>query len=116
MYIEISYAVYLAISVAVTVFVARTLHRNGRVFLLDIFHGNLDLADSVNRLLVVGFYLVNVGFVALALRTQETPAALRAAIELVADKTGLVLVVLGLMHFMNLYVFTRIRRNLKEAA
>ena len=58
---------YLAISVALTVWVARTLHRNGRVFLVDCFHGNTELADSVNHLLIVGFYLINVGFVSLAL-------------------------------------------------
>ena len=69
MYIVGSYAVYLAISLLVTVWVARTLHKNGRVFLVEAFHGNEELADSVNHLLVVGFYLVNLGYVALALRT-----------------------------------------------
>jgi hypothetical protein len=116
MYVEASYSVYLAISVTVTVWVARTLHRRGRIFLVDAFQGNTELADSVNHLLVVGFYLINVGFVALALRTTENPTALRQAMELVSDKTGLVLVVLGVMHFFNLYVFTRIRRRLHETA
>src|SRR4026209_2001932 len=63
-----TYLVYLAISVALTVWVARTLHKNGRIFLVDVFHGNEPLADSVNRLLVVGFYLINLGYVSLALR------------------------------------------------
>src|SRR5260370_31737741 len=115
MYIEGSYLTYLVISVAVTVWVAHTLHRRGRIFLIDAFQGNAELADSVNHLLVVGFYLINVGFVALALRTQGTPGQLRGAIELVADKTGLVLLVLGFMHFFNLYVFARIRRRVSES-
>ena len=62
------YLAYLGISVALTVWVARTLHKNGRIFLVDSFHGNEGLADSVNHLLVVGFYLVNIGYVTLALR------------------------------------------------
>ena len=114
MYIEGSYLTYLLISLTVTVWVAHTLHRRGRVFLVDAFHGNTELADSVNHLLVVGFYLVNVGFVALALRTYTTPLELRGAMELVADKTGMVLLVLGAMHFFNLYVFSRIRRRTNE--
>ena len=57
---------YLSISVALTVWVARTLHRNGRVFLVECFRGNTELADSVNHLLLVGFYLINVGYVTLA--------------------------------------------------
>jgi hypothetical protein len=99
----------LAISLGVTVWVAATLHRNGRVFLVDAFHGNADLADSVNKLLVVGFYLINVGYVTLAMRTRDALGDARAAIELVCDKIGVVLLVLGVMHFFNLYVFNRLR-------
>jgi len=109
-YIEISYSVYLALSLGVTVWVARTLHRNGRVFLVG-FHGNTELADSVNHLLVVGFYLVNLGYVALALRTDAALGNARQAIELVCDKIGVVLLVVGLMHFANLYIFSRLRRR-----
>src|SRR6476660_1665021 len=58
-----TYLLYLPISVAMTIWVARTLHKNGRIFLVDNFQGNEPLADSVDHLLVVGFYLVNVGFV-----------------------------------------------------
>src|SRR5438132_1471859 len=69
MTIEIAtYLLYLAISVALTVWVARTLHKNGRIFLVDVFHGNEPLADSVNHLLVVGFYLIKLGYVSLALK------------------------------------------------
>ena len=109
--IEICYAVYLAISLAATVWVARTLHRNGRVFLVDAFHGKTELADSVNHLLVVGFYLINIGYVTLALRTGATLANARAAIELICDKIGVVLLVLGIMHFFNFFVFNAMRKR-----
>lgn len=111
MFIVSSYAVYLAISLAVTVWVARTLHRRGRIFLVDAFHGQQELADSVNHLLVVGFYLINVGYVAFALKSSANADTPRQAIELVSDKLGMVLLVLGLMHFFNLFVFSRFRRN-----
>ena len=106
MFIVGCYLTYLAICLTVTVWVARTLHKNGRVFLVDAFHGNTELADSVNHLLVVGFYLINIGYVTLALRATETLNTLRSAIELVSDKVGLVLLVLGFMHFFNLFVFS----------
>jgi hypothetical protein len=111
MYIVGCYVSYLLISLAVTVWVARTLHKSGRVFLVDAFHGNAELADSVNHLLVVGFYLINIGYVTLALKTAGSLDTLRAAIELVSDKIGLVLLVLGGMHFFNLFVFSRIRKR-----
>ncbi|MBZ5658018.1 MAG: hypothetical protein LAO56_22375 [Acidobacteriia bacterium] len=109
--IVVTYAVYLLISVALTIWVARTLHLRGAIFLVDAFQGNAELAASVNHLLVVGFYLINIGYVSLALKTGATILTSRAAIELLSDKVGMVLLILGGMHFLNLFVFSRIRRN-----
>ena len=106
-----TYLIYLAVSVALTIWVARTLHKNGRVFLVDAFHGNGPLADSVNHLLVVGFYLINFGYVSLALKLGYDIESTSEGIEALSWKVGLVLVVLGGMHFFNLYVFSRIRRR-----
>ena len=110
-YVVWSYLVYLATSVILTVWVARTLHRNGRVFLVDAFHGNEALADSVNHLLVVGFYLVNLGYVTLALKSGSKPQDLPTAIECLSTSLGWVLLVLGTMHFFNLFVLSRMRRR-----
>jgi hypothetical protein len=109
--IVVTYLVYLLISVALTIWVARTLHKRGAIFLVDAFHGNSELAASVNHLLVVGFYLINIGFVTLALKTTAQIATSRAAIELLSDKLGVVLLTLGGMHFFNLFVFSRIRAH-----
>jgi hypothetical protein len=106
-----SYVFYLAISVALTVWVARTLHKNGRIFLVDVFHGNEPLADSVNHLLVVGFYLINLGYVSLALKLGYDVKNAQEGIEALSWKVGMVLVVLGCMHFFNLFIFSRMRRR-----
>ncbi|MDX6241009.1 MAG: hypothetical protein QOG10_5833, partial [Kribbellaceae bacterium] len=89
----ITYLLYLLVSVPLTIWVARTLSRNGRIFLVDVFHGNDDFADAVNRLLVVGFYLVNLGFVTLFLRTGGTVLDARGLIEQLSVKLGVVMVV-----------------------
>ncbi|MBD0325310.1 MAG: hypothetical protein ICV68_02710 [Pyrinomonadaceae bacterium] len=107
----ITYLMYLAVSIALTIWVAQTLYKNGRVFLVDVFRGNESLADSVNHLLVVGFYLINFGYVSLALKLGYELENMREGIEALSWKIGLVLVVLGAMHFFNLYVFSRIRRR-----
>ena len=109
--IVVTYLVYLLISVLLTIWVARTLHKRGAIFLVDAFHGNAELAASVNHLLVVGFYLINIGFVTLALKTTAQIANSRAAIELLSDKLGVVMLTLGGMHFFNLLVFSRIRAH-----
>ena len=111
-----TYLLYLPISVALTVWVAQTLFRNGRVFLVDVFDGDQGIADSVNHLLVVGFYLVNLGYVTLALKVTGGISTMTGSIEALSLKIGFVLLVLGAMHFLNLYVFTRIRRYTHRVA
>jgi len=106
-----TYIGYLVISVALTIWVARTLHKNGRIFLVDSFLGNEKLADSVNHLLVVGFYLINIGYVTLALKYGDRPSDLQQVLETLSTKIGFVLLVLGVMHFFNLYVFSKMRRR-----
>jgi hypothetical protein len=106
-----TYLGYLAISVTLTIWVARTLHKNGRIFLVDSFLGNEALADSVNHLLVVGFYLINIGFVTLALKYGDKATDTQTLLEILSSKVGLVLVVLGAMHFFNLFVFSKMRRR-----
>lgn len=106
-----TYLAYLTLSITLTVWVAKTLHKNGRVFLVDSFLGNEMLADSVNHLLVVGFYLINLGYIALALRSADRPAGLQGVLETLSAKIGCVLVVLGLMHFFNIFVFSKMRRR-----
>lgn len=107
----IAYVLYLLIAVPLTIWVGSTLSRNGRVFLVDVFSGNGELAEAVNRLLVVGFYLLNLGVVALYLRIGDSVADARAVVEVLSVKLGVVLLMLGVVHLTNVYVFTKIRRR-----
>jgi hypothetical protein len=115
MYVIACYFSYLAISIALTIWVARTLQKSGRVFLIEAFQGKEELADSVNRLLVVGFYLINVGYISLALKTRDPLKTLREVIELESTKLGVVLLILGGMHFFNILVLSRMRKNSAHA-
>lgn len=106
-----TYATYLLITVPLTIWVARTLFRHGNVFLVDVFDGKPDLAAAVNHLLLVGFYLVNLGFVTLYLRLATPVNDLAGVFEALSVKVGTVMLVLGLMHFTNIWVLSRIRRR-----
>jgi hypothetical protein len=114
-YFIVTYAVYLLVSIALTVWVAKVLFNNGRIFLIDIFHGNTPLADSVNKLLVVGFYLVNIGYVSLALKESGALNDARVVIEVLSYKLGTIILILGAMHFLNLIVFFKLRNKAQVA-
>lgn len=105
------YLLYIAISVGLTVWVGHTLGSNGRVFLVEVFDGNPELAVAVNRLLIVGFYLVNLGFMAYFLRTGDSVTGVRDIFETLSLKVGTVVLVLGVLHFGNVIVLARLRRR-----
>ena len=106
-----AYLAYAVIGITLVAWVARALRTNGEVFLLDVFDGQEALARAVNRLLVIGFYLLNLGYVAFALRTSGGVADARGAIEVLSTKVGGVLLVLGVLHLGNVLVLSRVRRR-----
>jgi uncharacterized BrkB/YihY/UPF0761 family membrane protein len=110
----ITYGLYVIMTIALTVWVANTLFKNGRIFLVDIFHGNEPLADSVNKLLVVGFYLINVGYAVFTLKILDEVQSTQTVIETLSVKIGGIILILGGMHFFNLFVFFRLRNRAKN--
>lgn len=111
--VELVYTLYLAISIGITVWVARTLSKNGIVFLVQCFGHELELARSTNHLLVVGFYLINVGFITLTLSLGTEPHSWPEAIRFLSSKVGLAVLVLGAMHFFNMGAIARLGRKVK---
>jgi hypothetical protein len=105
------YAVYATAGIGLTIWLARTLAKNGEVFLEDVFADNPRMAAAVNRLLVVGFYLLNLGYAFLTLKANAPALTARDAIETLAMKLGALLLSLGVLHFVNMYLFHRIRRR-----
>lgn len=110
-HLGVAYVAYVSVSVALTVWIARTLSKHGEVFLEDVFSHNPRMSGAVNRLLVVGFYLLNLGYALLTLRGDHAELTPVQAIEMLAMKLGALMIALGVLHFLNLYLFYRIRRR-----
>jgi hypothetical protein len=106
-----TYLIYVIISVLITAFVAQSLFKNGLTFLVDAFGGNEALAKSVNHLLVVGFYLINIGYVLYVLKLQTKPVDIESSIEILSGKLGTVFILLGFIHFFNIFALYRFRNN-----
>lgn len=106
-----TYVLYLLASIGLTVLVGSTLSKHGKVYLAEVFGNDSRLANSVNQLLVVGFYLVSFGFVALWLSTDTKVTNAHEVLEVVSLKLGTIALVLGAMHLVNVAVFNRIRRR-----
>ena len=103
---HLAYGLYLGISIGMTIWVARALSRNGEVFLIRCFGQDRELAASTNHLLVIGFYLVNLGFISYRLGGWEADTV--SLIPEVGSRVGIALLVLGFMHFFNMVLISRI--------
>lgn len=112
--VEIAYLLYLVIAISITVWVARTLSKNGEVFLIQCFGHDAELARSTNHLLVVGFYLVNIGFITLTLSIGAEPTTLPEAMRFLSSKVGLAVIVLGGMHFFNMSAIAHFGRKVNR--
>ena len=110
-HIVLTYLVYLVVTILLTVFVARTLFKNGKLFLVDIFHGNLELATAVNNLLLFGFYLINIGYAVYTLKIFQTIGSTQEIIEVLSLKIGAIILILGGMHFGNMFIFFKLRKK-----
>lgn len=113
-FIVTAYSIYLPLALVLTFYVARTLFRNSKVFMIDIFNGREEIALCTNRLFEVGFYLLNVGFALLILHINEQIPDYRTLIEKLSYKVGGFSIYLGISLFLNLYLFFRGKRKASE--
>jgi hypothetical protein len=110
-YLAVVYGLYVVVSIVLTMWLAKTLFQNGSTFLEGVFEDNPKMAEAVNRLLVVGFYLLNLGYACLLLQSRKDAGGIIESIEILAHKLGFLLLSLGVMHFANLFLFYKIRRR-----
>lgn len=113
--ILIGYAVYLPIALFLTFYVSKTLFKNSKVYMLDIFKGREEIANATNKLFETGFYLLNIGFALLIMKITIDANDYRNLIEALSSKIGGFAIYLGIMLFINLYFFFRGKRKAKES-
>ncbi|WP_177732340.1 hypothetical protein [Flavobacterium inviolabile] len=111
----IGYAIYLPIALFLTYYVSKTLFKNGKIYMLDIFKGREEIAEATNKLFETGFYLLNIGFALMILEMDVYDNTYQTLIELLSYKIGGFAIYLGIMLFINLYFFFRGKRKAREA-
>jgi hypothetical protein len=109
-YIVAGYFIYLPIALFLTWVVARSLFKNGLIFMRDIFFGREEIANATNSLFKMGFYLLNVGFALYILKISDALTGMQDTIETLSSKIGGFSIYLGVMLFFNMYLFFRGKR------
>jgi hypothetical protein len=114
MSIVVTYLAYLLISVSLTFLAGRVLSRSGRLILADAVGGDEGSARGLSNLVVVSFYLISLGCVALTMHTSSDSLSARQAIQLLATRVGVNLLVLGGLYLAGLVILTKLRRKLRS--
>lgn len=112
--ILIGYAIYLPIAIFLTYYVSKTLFRNSKIYMLDIFKGREEIANATNKLFETGFYLLNLGFALMILEMSLYNDTYQLLIEKLSYKLGGFSIYLGIMLFLNLYFFFRGKRKASQ--
>lgn len=115
-FVIIAYCIYLPVALLLTYYVAKTLFKNSMVYMKDIFHGRFEIADATNSLFKIGFYLLNIGFALYILKIGYTLQNTQMTIEALSYKIGGFSIYLGVMLFLNMYLFFRGKSASKKKA
>ena len=113
--ILIGYTIYLPVALALTFIVSRTLFKNGKIFMLDIFKGREEIANATNKLFETGFYLLNLGYALMILKLSLRNDSYQSLVEALSHKIGGFSIYLGIMLFLNLYFFFRGKRKARQS-
>jgi amino acid permease len=111
----LAYCIYLPIAIALTIYVSKTLFKNSLVYMTDIFKGREEIAKATNKLFETGFYLLNIGFALLIMEMYLYTDSYQVMIEELSSKIGGFAIYLGIMLFINLYLFFRGKRKASQA-
>jgi len=113
-YLTITYLIYISVTVSITIFVANYLFKNGKVFLNSAFKGAEHIAEAINNLLKMGFYLVNIGYALYTIRIAFSIESTSELIEVLSVKIGTIILILGFLHFFNMYILYLIGKMIRD--
>jgi len=123
----IAYSVYIPTTIGLSIWIAKSLHKNTKAFLMDKFDRNEELASSTNNLIQTGFYLISLGFSFMYMRIKEVTHYVNGVsvsnsiltgqegIEKLAAKLGTFTLMLGILMFLNFFMMIKIQSPKKQS-
>lgn len=107
----LAYIFYLFITYLITVHVGLRFYRNGRVYILRLLRGDVKLTEFINRMLLTGYCLLNLGYAALMLRSWKTIQTWAELLATICSMTGRIMLTLALIHFINMAIILLMSRH-----
>lgn len=103
----LGYSIYLIITTLIIIKVGKICYRNGNIYVAELIPKHIDLCHRTNQLLLLGYYLLNIGYCAMTLISWETIASYPRLVEVIALKSATIIGIIAVMHYINIYVLTK---------
>lgn len=103
----LAYCIFLAIVVYIIVVIGRICYRNGNVYVLSLMPGHEDLCIRINRMLLIGYYLINIGYAATTLIRWRTITTYAQLVDMTASALAIIICMLAVLHYLNIYILTK---------
>lgn len=109
-----SFGIYTLFSLSMVILVGTVLFKNGKVFLFDIFKGDTELTEAVNRLLLIGFYLINFGYILINYNFAKAIGNWIELLQKLSSELGIIIFSLGIIHMINIFFLMKMRKKSSE--
>lgn len=103
----IGYAIYLFITTLIIVKVGKICYQNGNIYVAELIPNHMDLCHRTNQILLLGYYLLNIGYCAMTLISWETINSFAQLIEVIAFKSANIIAIIAVMHYINIFILTK---------
>ncbi len=111
MYNILSYFIYFTLTIPVIVFVGWKCYKIGKIYLLDVLKDD-EICNSVNKLLLIGYYLLNLGYIAISISSWGNINTFSEIIEIVFTKISVILMLIALFHYINIAALYFLRNQI----
>jgi len=103
----IGYVIYLLITTFIIIKVGKICYRNGNIYVAQLIPEHEDLCQKTNQVLLIGYYLLNLGYCAMTLISWDKIISYSQLIEIISTKTATIICIIAMLHYFNIFIITK---------
>lgn len=108
----IGYLIYFGITIFIIVKVGKVCYNNGNIYVSQLIPDHEELCQKINQMLLIGYYLLNIGYCAMTIISWQKINTTENLIEIIASKSAVIIVTIAIMHYINILLLTKYIKKL----
>ncbi|RZJ49400.1 MAG: hypothetical protein EOO44_18350 [Flavobacterium sp.] len=101
------YFIYLSITILIILKVGKICYRNGNIYVAELIPNHADICQQINQVLLLAYYLLNIGYCAMTLISWEKISSSTQLIEVIGVKTAIIVFIISILHYFNIFILTK---------